>query len=78
MLNNVSELYKELEDSGLKDLIIKLDHVAYRVKKGERERAMAEFAKLVPYKDYKTFKVLTMNAITSTLKLHVTLIITCV
>ncbi len=73
MLKNVSELYNEMEEAGLKDLIIKLDHVAYRVKKGEREKAMAELANLVPYKDYKTFKVLTMNAITSTLKLHETL-----
>ena len=73
MLKDVKELYKELEDSGLKDLIIKLDHVAYRVKKGEREKAMAELANLIPYKDYKTFKVISMNAITSTLKLHDTL-----
>ena len=73
MLKDVSEFYKEMEDIGLKDLIIKLDHVAYRVKKGEREKAMTELANLVPYKDYKTFKVITMNAITSTLKLHETL-----
>ncbi|MCE7741188.1 MAG: hypothetical protein GOP50_01900 [Candidatus Heimdallarchaeota archaeon] len=73
MLKNVSELYGEIEDAGLKDLIVKLDHIAYRVKKGEREKAMAELANLVPYKDYKTFKVISMNAITSTLKLHETL-----
>jgi len=73
MLKEVSELYTELKVSGLKDLIIKLDHIAYRVKKGEREKAMAELANLIPYKDYKTFKVISMNAITSTLKLHETL-----
>ena len=73
MLKDVGQYHKEIIDSGLKDLIIKLDHVAYRVKKGEREKAMAELANLVPYKDYKTFKVISMNAITSTLKLHDTL-----
>ncbi len=73
MLESVSKIHNEIKDTGLKDLIIKLDHVAYRVKKGEREKAMVELANLVPYKDYKTFKVISMNAITSTLKLHETL-----
>ena len=73
MLKDVSEINNEMNDAGLKDLILKLDHVAYRVKKGEREKAMAELANLVPYKGYKTFKVISMDAITSTLKLHDTL-----
>jgi len=57
----------------LSDLIIKLDHVAYRVKKGKREKAMAELANLLPYQEFKTFKVISMNAITSSIKLHDTL-----
>ncbi len=34
---------------------------------------MAELANLVPYHEFKTFKVISMNAITSCIKLHDTL-----
>ncbi|MBY8999938.1 MAG: VOC family protein [Candidatus Heimdallarchaeota archaeon] len=73
MFPQVINAQEEIEKSGLDDLIIKLDHIAYRVKKGEGEKAMAELANLVPYKEYKTFKVASMNAITSAIKLHDTL-----
>ncbi|MFX1252740.1 MAG: VOC family protein [Promethearchaeota archaeon] len=56
--------------SGIDEYIVKLDHVAYRVSKGEREKTMGEFMKLMPYREYKSFKVLSQNAITSAIKLH--------
>jgi 4-hydroxyphenylpyruvate dioxygenase-like putative hemolysin len=70
---DLAQAQEEVKKAGLDDLIIKLDHLAYRVKKGERERALAEYANLVPYREYKSFKVISMNAITSTIKLHETL-----
>ena len=73
MFPEVVKTQEELEEAGLDKLIIKLDHVAYRVKMGEGEKAMAELANLVPYKEYKTFSVTSMNAVTSAIKLHDTL-----
>lgn len=73
MFPEVTRIQVEIEEAGLNRLIIKLDHIAYRVKKGEGEKAMAELANLVPYKAYKTFTVTNMNAITSAIKLHDTL-----
>lgn len=73
MYPNLVKIQEEIKDAGLDDLIVKLDHVAYRVKKGEGEKAMTELANLVPYKEYKSFKVTTMNAITSAIKLHDTM-----
>ena len=57
MFPEVIRIQVEIEEAGLNKLIIKLDHIAYRVKKGEGEKAMAELANLVPYKAYKTFTV---------------------
>ena len=73
MFPEVIKTQKEIEETGLDKLILKLDHVAYRVKKGEGEKAMVELANLVPYKEYKSFKVTSMNAVTSAIKLHDTL-----
>ena len=73
MISELKKVQEEVKRAGLDELIIKLDHIAYRVKKGEREKAMTEFANLVPYEEYKSFKVISMNAITSTIKLHETL-----
>ncbi|MHA1952383.1 MAG: VOC family protein [Candidatus Heimdallarchaeaceae archaeon] len=73
MIFDLAQAQKEIKETGLSDLIIKLDHVAYRVKKGKREKALAELANLVPYQEFKTFKVISMNAITSSIKLHDTL-----
>ena len=73
MIPDLRKVQEEVEKTGLDDLIIKLDHVAYRVKMGQGKKAMAELANLVPYKEHKSFKVISMNAITSTLRLHDTL-----
>ena len=50
MISNISDLKRakdEVKNAGLDDLVIKLDHVAYRVKMGQREKAMKEIAKKV-------------------------------
>lgn len=73
MILDLAKVQEEVKQAGLSDIIIKLDHVAYRVEKGKREKAMAELANLVPYHEFKTFKVISMNAITSCIKLHDTL-----
>lgn len=73
MIFDLAKAQEDVKKAGLHGLIIKLDHVAYRVRKGEREKAMAELANLVPYHEYKSFKVNTMQAITSCIKLHDTL-----
>lgn len=73
MIPDLERAQKEIKNTGLDDLVIKLDHIAYRVKMGQREKTMTEIADLVPYKEYRTFKVISMKAITSTLKLHDTL-----
>jgi 4-hydroxyphenylpyruvate dioxygenase-like putative hemolysin len=73
MIPDLKTAQEEIKKTGLDELIIKLDHIAYRVKMGKREKAMAELANLVPYKEHKSFKVISMNAITSTLRLHDTL-----
>ncbi|MHA1406206.1 MAG: VOC family protein [Candidatus Heimdallarchaeaceae archaeon] len=66
------QLTENLRESGLNPLITKLDHIAYRVKMGEREKVLLEFANLVPYREFKTFSVASMKAITSCIKLHET------
>lgn len=70
---NIEKLNEELKETGLEDLILKLDHLAYRVKMGEREKLMAELMNVLPYKKYKSFKVVFANAITTCIKLHDTL-----
>ena len=52
------------------DFILKLDHIAYRVKKGERIKKIRELSSIIPYQEFKTFKVISINAVTSCLKLH--------
>jgi 4-hydroxyphenylpyruvate dioxygenase-like putative hemolysin len=73
MILDLTQAQEEVKKAGLSDLIEKLDHVAYRVEKGKREQAMTELANLVPYHEFKTFEVLSMNAVTSCIKLHETL-----
>lgn len=70
MTSDLASIQKEVEKADLGDLIIKLDHIAYRVKKGDRKKTMAELANLVSYIEYKSFVVKSMNAITSSVKLH--------
>lgn len=73
----MSEEWKTIENdrihSGIDECIIKLDHIAYRVKKGERLTKMGELMNLVPYKFFKNFKVISANANTTCLKLKDTL-----
>ena len=70
MILDLAKIQENVKNSGLGDLIVKLDHLAYRVKKGEREKAMAELVNLASYQVYKSFNVINMNAITSAIKLH--------
>ncbi|NHJ84728.1 MAG: hypothetical protein FK734_04655 [Asgard group archaeon] len=70
---SLEKIEKERKDSGIDDFIIKLDHLAYRVKRGEREKFMGELMKFLPYHHFKSFKVISSNAITTTLKLFETL-----
>ncbi|MHA2272406.1 MAG: VOC family protein [Candidatus Hodarchaeales archaeon] len=73
MTIDLNQIEKERKQSGIDDNIVKLDHIAYRVHKGEREKAMGEFIHLLPYRPFKKFLVKSMNAITSCIKLHDTL-----
>ncbi|MBN1328338.1 MAG: hypothetical protein JXA54_02585 [Candidatus Heimdallarchaeota archaeon] len=70
---NLDKIQKDREESGIDEFIVKLDHVAYRVKRGEREKFMSELMNYLPYKHYKSFIVITSNATTTTLKLFDTL-----
>lgn len=70
---DLNQIEQDRKNSGIDDLILKLDHVAYRVKRGERIRKMAELMALAPYREFKSFKVLNANAITTCLKLNETL-----
>ncbi len=70
---DLKQIEQERKESGIDDLILKLDHVAYRVKQGERIKKMAELMTLAPYREFKSFKVLNANAITTCLKLNETL-----
>ncbi|UCG04104.1 MAG: hypothetical protein JSW11_08970 [Candidatus Heimdallarchaeota archaeon] len=74
MIDNLVQRQKDPEVSEIDNLIIKLDHVAYRVKKGERRRFIDELVTLIPsYREFKNFKVLNANAITTCIQLHETL-----
>ncbi len=70
---NQKEIEQDRRNSGIDQYIVKLDHIAYRVLKGEREKTFAEFMNILPYREYKSFTIKTMNAITSCLKLHETM-----
>ena len=70
------DLEKTIADrqaSGLDKLIIKLDHVAYRVKMGERLATIQSLMQLLPYRQFKNFKIISANATTTCIKLHETL-----
>ena len=69
---DLKETEKLRKKSGLDDLIIRLDHVAYRVKKGERMKKIQELMRLLPYREFKNFKIIQANAITTCIKLHET------
>ena len=55
------------------DLSDKSDHVAYRVKMGKRLTTIQSLMNLVPYRQFKNFKIISANAITTCIKLHDTL-----
>jgi len=63
------KISEERKKSGIDPLIVKLDHIAYRVKMGSREALMTELMNFVPYHLFKSFKVVSSNAITTCLKL---------
>jgi hypothetical protein len=59
--------------SGIDQYIVKLDHIAYRVKIGDREKLMGELMNTLPYKLFKSFEVVRSNATTTCIKLGDTL-----
>ncbi|NHJ40849.1 MAG: hypothetical protein FK731_12530 [Asgard group archaeon] len=61
------------KNSGVDQYIIKLDHIAYRVLMGEREKLMGELMNILPYRLFKSFKVIKSNATTTCIKLEETL-----
>ncbi|MFX0115120.1 MAG: VOC family protein [Candidatus Hodarchaeota archaeon] len=67
---DLKRIEEDRKAAAIDEYIIKLDHIAYRVHKGEREKAMGEFIRLLPYQEYKSFVVKSMNAITSCIKLY--------
>ena len=74
MIDDLIQRQKDPEAVKIDDLIIKLDHIAYRVKKGERRRFIDELVNVIPpYREFKNFKVLNANAITTCIQLHDTL-----
>ncbi len=70
MSNDLKQVIENYNESGLNKLIVKLDHVAYRVKMGERIPTMQAMMNLLPYREFKNFKILRANAITTCIKLH--------
>ncbi len=70
---DLKHVIEDFNDSGLDKLIVKLDHVAYRVKIGERLTTMQSMMNLLPYREFKNFKIIRANAITTCIKLHDTL-----
>ncbi|MFX0015236.1 MAG: VOC family protein [Promethearchaeota archaeon] len=73
MIDDLVQRHKKPESLEIDTLILKLDHVAYRVKKGERMRFIDELTNMVPYQEFKNFKVINANAITTCVQLHNTL-----
>jgi 4-hydroxyphenylpyruvate dioxygenase-like putative hemolysin len=67
------EIGEKRKASGVDKYIVKLDHIAYRVKMGEREKLMSELMDILPYRLYKSFKVIRSNATTIAMKLGETL-----
>ena len=70
---DLKQVVDNFNKSGLNKLIVKLDHIAYRVKIGERLSTMQTMMNLLPYREFKNFKILRANAITTCIKLHDTL-----
>ncbi|MFX0182318.1 MAG: hypothetical protein ACFE95_04465 [Candidatus Hodarchaeota archaeon] len=73
MWNDIKKIVDDRKASDIDRLIVKLDHVAYRVKKGERLTLIGELMNILPYREFKNFKVIRANAITTCIKLHETL-----
>ena len=73
MLEEFKKIEKDRKESGLDEFIVRLDHIAYRAKIGEREKLMTELTNVLPYRHYKSFKVVHSNATTTCLKLYETL-----
>ena len=72
MLEEFTKIENDRKESGIDELIVKLDHVAYRAKIGEREKLMEELTNALPYRLFKSFKVIHSNDTTTTLKLFET------
>ena len=70
---NLEKTIEQRKASGLDDLIVKLDHIAYRVKMGDRLATIQSLMNLIPYCEFKNFKIISANAITTCIKLHDTL-----
>ncbi len=70
---DLNHVIDDFNKSGLDKLIEKLDHVAYRVKRGERLTTMQAMMNLLPYREFKNFKIIKADAITTCIKLHETL-----
>lgn len=68
-MSNWKEISNERISADIDKYIIKLDHIAYRVKIGDRERLMGELMNHLPYRLFKSFKVIHSNATTTCLKL---------
>ena len=74
MIDDLVQRQEDPEAVEIDNLIVKLDHVAYRVKKGERRRFIDELVTIIPaYREFKNFQVLNANAITTCIQLHETL-----
>ncbi|MFW9922394.1 MAG: VOC family protein [Candidatus Thorarchaeota archaeon] len=73
MLEEFKKTEENRKKSGIDQYIVKLDHIAYRVKKGEREAFMTELTNFLPYRLFKSFKVVSSNATTTCMKLEETL-----
>lgn len=73
MERNLKQIESDRRSTGLDDLIVKLDHIAYRVKRGERVSTIQAFMNLNPYREFKNFKIINANAITTCIKLQDTL-----
>ncbi|MFX0204852.1 MAG: hypothetical protein ACFFDT_02625 [Candidatus Hodarchaeota archaeon] len=74
MIDDLVQRQKDPEALRINNLIVKLDHVAYRVRKGERRRLIDELTTYIPpYREFKNFKVINANAITTCIQLHETL-----
>ncbi len=67
------KIEEERKKAGIDEYILRLDHIAYRVEKGERSKAVGQLMNILPYRQYKEFHVKSQNAITAAYKLDETL-----